>query len=479
MNAAREELRSKMIEIIRDETGIMIHPERTIDLDIVIDSRLIFHNMAPEKYLSFASCNYNEIVYLASCFTIQETSFYRNRNHFDRLRLEIFPALIAARTKEKRIRILSAGCATGEEPYTIAMILCDLLPDMSAWKIEITATDIHDDALSMALEGVYSRYKLRNIDQSYITRYFTEVRDEHESKIAKNLGGHYRIADSIKRMVSFRHTNLIREPFELSYLSGVDIILCENVIIYFCIESIQRLIENFYDLLVPGGWLFLGYSETLNVVRHRFALSWWKDSYAYVKQKKSAGEVEESAPRIGTIESEPGIPLPQLNLSYTDLIKLVIESYKNGLTERVYTILKALESDSFTLDETFYVLKAEYCFDQNDNINAANECRKAINKNPFCIDAHLLLGAIYLDIDMFDSAIFEIKTALYINNDNILANYFCSLYNKKIECEAEYLICLDRAKKMFLNSGNLGQNIFPANRAMENTICAALLGPSG
>jgi chemotaxis protein methyltransferase CheR len=478
MSIAKEDLRRKIAQLIKDKTGIVIYAERSIDLEIVLDSRLLFHNVSPEQYYSYILTSYDEIVYLASCFTIQETSFYRYKSHYDRMKLEVFPALIANRSREKTIRILSAGCATGEEPYTIAMILHDLIGDLSLWNIEITATDIHDNALAMAREGVYTKYKLRNIDSSYIARYFVELKEDPAKKAAKSFNSAYKLSDSIKRMVTFKHCNLIREPFELANLRDIDIILCENVIIYFCLESIQRLIDNFHSILAPGGYLFLGYSETLNVIRHRFALSWWKESYAYVKQPGVAET--EGAPVNGSQpechEYEPGIPVPETGLSYESLLQLAILSYHNNVLDRVYAILKMIETDSFTLNEVFYVLKAEYCFDQKDNINAANECRKAINRNPFYIDAHLLLGAIYLDLGMLESAIFEIKTALYIDKDNVLANLYCSLYNKRIESDSEYVMYLDRSRKLFQATGILTKGIFPSNGETEKRVRSMVLG---
>jgi chemotaxis protein methyltransferase CheR len=457
------EIVHKLENIIKNETGIVIDKERLVDLDIVLKSRLILHDMKPERYIEFIKNNYDEIIFVASCFTIQETSFYRYKAHFDRMKFEIIPELIM-NNKDKKILILSAGCATGEEPYTLAMLLNDLIPNIKDWNIKIIATDINENALKIANDAIYSEYKLRNIDPWYINRYFT-VMQLGRNKL-------YKLNESIKNLVTFRQCNLIREPFELNDLSNVDIIFCENVIIYFCLESIQRLINNFYNILKKGGYLFLGYSETLNFVKHNFVLSWWNDSFTYKKADKEKS-IEEINYNINELiysnevkeaideEGSTGIS----GRSYDDIIHLVIRNYKDDLFDNVAALLKKIENSDIKIDEMFYIIKAEFKFDKKDYINATNECRKAININPHSIDAHIILGAIYLELEMLDSAEFEIKTSLFIDKNSILANYFYALLNKKINNNAEYTNYLSIARNLLNeNKGVLAVRLYPINK---------------
>jgi chemotaxis protein methyltransferase CheR len=478
MTKEKEDILTTIEEIIRSETGIVIVNERKIDLEIVLNSRLIFHKMKPDQYIDFVRKNYNELIFLASCFTIQETSFYRYKAHFDRLKIQILPEIISRKENNKTIRILSAGSATGEEPYTLAMIINDVLGDTKQWKINIVGTDINENALAIAKEGMYSKYKLRNIDSWYVDKYFTKIKGGSESKSDNNYNTIYRLNDAIKSMVEFRHCNLIREPFELATLHDFDVILCENVIIYFCLESTQRLIKNFYDILAPNGYLFLGYSENLSIVRHKFTLSWWNESYAYVKEPGTAESAPiYEAPATPGLTTEPTIIPGSLSYeSYEEMITLAIRNYKEGLLPNVIQLVQEIEKGDFKVDETFYVLKAEYFFDKHDFMNAANECRKAIGMNPYFVDAHVLLGVIYLNLEMLESALFELRTALYIDKNSIIGNYYFAIYNKKIDSQSVYMTYLDIARRQLNESGGvLKSKVYPINLATYNEIQGDIL----
>ncbi len=451
--------------IIKKETGIVIDDDRLVDLEIVINSRLIFHNMKPDNYTDFIKKNYEEIIFVASCFTIQETSFYRYKAHFDRLKFEVIPDLISkCNNGNKKISILSAGCATGEEPYTIAMLLYDLLQNYEDWDISIVATDINENALSVAKDGAYSEYKLRNIDKWYVDKFFKKTES------GKNII--YYLDEKIKKMVEFRHCNLIREPFELSDIKDIDIIFCENVIIYFCIDSIQRLINNFYNLLKDDGYLFLGYSETLNFINHKFVLSWWNDSFVFKKGKKEPEDIsynlKDFALKDDIIKDET-FSVNEKN--YNDIIQLVINNYNEEMSENINRLLRKIENSKIKIDEMFYIIKAEFRYDRKDFINSTNECRKAININPHSIDAHIILGAIYLELNMLDSSSFELKTALYIDKTSILANYYFALFNKIIGNDAEYKLYLNIAKRQLEeNKGVFETRLYPLNKKSRQEI---------
>jgi len=330
---------------------------------------------------------------------------------------------------------------------------------------------------------MYSKYKLRNIDPWYIDRYFVKV-DSGRTRPARNVDYNviYRLSDSIKEMVTFRQCNLIREPFELSFLSDVDVIFCENVIIYFCKESIQRLIDNFYSLLGRNGYLFLGYSETLNLIRHRFALSWWNESFAY---RKEIGVAEWAPDVILTSMEDGGRPGTAVRSgpcseSYPNLINLAIRNYKEGLMPNVAMLLKEIENGLSKIDESYHVIKAEYFFDKKDYMDAANECRKAISMNPHFIDAHLLLAAIYLNLDMLESALFEIRTALYIDSSSALANYYYSYYNRLLDNSEESAKYGDIAHKLLNdNNGSFNSKLYPISPSTIRDIKDRILGLSG
>lgn len=461
-------------EIIKYQTGIVIRDERLLDLDIVLQSRFIKNKMTPGEYLEFLQNNYDEIIVLASNFTIQETSFYRNKAHFDRLKFRVLPDLLEKKLMEgtKEMLILSAGCASGEEPYTLAMILCDLIYDIEEWDIQIIGTDINADVLAFAKQGVYTKYKLRNIDTWYIDRFFKK-KEEKTSTL-------YELKKEIKNMIRFRQCNLIREPFELSNLREVDIILCENVIIYFNQESIQRLINNFYDILRDKGFLFLGYSETLNLIEHKFLLSWWQDSFAYQKHAEIArGKNPPFTLSFGDSKKKSDLPGELANLykkSYEEIIYLLIKNCDEKNIDNCIVILETLETSTIKTDESFYIIKAEYLLNRKKYIDAANTCRKSISVNPYFIDAHIMLGYIYLEINMLESAEFELKTSLYIDKSSILSWYFYALYNRKSGNEIKYNEYIKKANKLYANNNfQFKTKLFPLNKTVKQDISSVIM----
>jgi chemotaxis protein methyltransferase CheR len=449
-------------EIIKKKTGIILLDDRLLDLDIVLQSRFQKKRMDPQTYRDYLETNYNELIILASNFTIQETYFYRNKSHFDRLKTQILPELRdqKIKNKNKRLLILSAGCATGEEPYTIAMIIYELFTDRNEWDIRIIGTDINYGVLDYAKKGVYSKYKLRNMDTWYIDRFFNTIKEKRSVM--------YELKPAIKEMVEFRHCNLIREPFELADLNDVDIILCENVIIYFHLESIQRLINNFYNILADKGFLFLGYSETLNLITHKFTLSWWQDSFAYQK----ISDFGKTTP-LKTFSGEKhkqNVKLPTelkdlFTKSYDEILHFLITNYHKYKNEHCMVMLETLESSKLTKDERFFIFKAEYLIKMKDYINAANACRKAVTINPYLIDAHLMLGFIYLMLDMTENAEFELKTSLYINPNSVLGCYFLSRLYKKKGIEKGFKEYLKKSRILLKkNNMNFNTAFFPLDK---------------
>jgi chemotaxis protein methyltransferase CheR len=466
----RAETLGKVRELIRKTTGIIINEENVMDLSIVVQSRLNSLRMAEEDYLSHAASSHDEIVLVASNFTVQETSFYRYREHYDRLKFQVLPDLIRKKQRagDKRLLILSAGCATGEEPYTIAMLVHDLLKDSEGWDVRIVGTDINAEALRLAREGVYSAYRLRNIDEWYVYRYFDKTTAGGRADI-------YRLKGFIKSMVEFRQCNLIREPFELVDLAGADIIFCENVIIYFCLESIQRLIDNFHELLAEEGFLFLGHSETLNIVKHRFHLSWWNESFAYQKISLPPRTDDILRPRLSApsvFRPAPAAPLPEsFRTPSPDLKYLILQQFEAEAYDQAGEVLREMERSGVVLDDGFHLIKAEYLYECGEFMGAADECRKAAGLDPQSAEAHVLLGAIYLDLDMLDNARFEIKTALYLDPASILGYYYLGRYYGRCGDETERDYCLTYARHLLAERGNvLAGKAFPHYRTRRSAI---------
>ena len=204
--------------------------------------------------------------------TINETSFFRNLPQLTTFKEIVLPKLIEKNGAQdfKRLKIWSAGCSTGEEPYTLAIILHEAIPDIKDWKIEIIANDISQSALYTARMGVYQKPALRNTDQKILLKYFELDGDS------------FRIRDEIRRLVRIKHLNL-NDPIQVATITDCDVIFCRNVMIYFSNEAKKNLVRQFYKSLKPDGFLFIGHSETLHGISRAFELEYLKQSLIYRK----------------------------------------------------------------------------------------------------------------------------------------------------------------------------------------------------
>jgi chemotaxis protein methyltransferase CheR len=215
-------------------------------------------------YWSYLKVSREEDARLFDLVTTNETSFFRNPAQFDFLHDRIIPGFEQLPVSEKTsIRVLCAGCSTGEEPYSVAMSLFDSLRYPSSWQLEIVAGDLSENCLKVAKCGYYESDKLRKLPTGYLERYM-------ESK-----GEGAVIKDELKKLVRFEHLNLNdlmkpEFPGACEKLGKFDIVFCRNVMIYFASPCQQLLVETLHRLLSPGGYLFTGDAEPLHLFKHDF-----------------------------------------------------------------------------------------------------------------------------------------------------------------------------------------------------------------
>ncbi|MBU4276560.1 MAG: hypothetical protein KKC30_07475 [Proteobacteria bacterium] len=187
-----------------------------------------------------------------SGLTIGETYFFRDRSQFEALRFHLLPEIIKRRGGERRLRLWSAGCASGEEPYSLAMLLTDIIPDIDRWSISILGTDINKDSLGRARRGRYKKWSFRQVGPDLVRRFFTQDEDRFD------------LHPRIKSMVSFNYLNLSEDnyPSLMTNTCAMDLILCRNVAIYLPDEQVQAMVRRFGGCLSQGGWLMVAATET-------------------------------------------------------------------------------------------------------------------------------------------------------------------------------------------------------------------------
>ncbi len=198
---------------------------------------------------------------LINALTVSETHFFRDAGQFDALYDQVLPRLIERRRPLCTLRIWSAGCASGEEPYSIAMMLRDLLPDVDEWAITILGTDVSTEALDRARKAVYGNWAFREERaRQWRPRYF------------RPQGNRYELIPEVRRMVTFAQFNLAENnyPTYETNTAFMDLILCRNVMMYFTESATIKIVERFYDALTDGGWLVVGHSEHSLSIYRRF-----------------------------------------------------------------------------------------------------------------------------------------------------------------------------------------------------------------
>jgi chemotaxis protein methyltransferase CheR len=217
-----------------------------------------------------------ELVSLLNEITIGETCFFRNQPQLDGLRNIVLPKILEARANLplKHLRIWSAGCSTGEEPYTLGMMLLEETAGrLNGWTFEILATDLNERSLVHAKHGAYGAYSTRNLTAYHRQKYFVERNQE------------LHVTPEVKAKVNFSRLNLFDDA-RMAFMKGIDVIMCCNVLIYFDGVSKRRVIQHFYNNLLPHGYLFLGHSESLYGISEDFRLVHLPSATAYVKTDK-------------------------------------------------------------------------------------------------------------------------------------------------------------------------------------------------
>jgi len=203
----------------------------------------------------------SELVAFCNALTTNLTAFFRESHHFDYLRDDFLAPLRSAARRSERIRIWSSACSSGEEAYSIAMMVAETIPDWRQWDIKILATDLDSDILARAKRGNYNADRVKGLDPKRLGRFFSEVREGAERS--------YQVMPEIAELVTFKQINLMHE---LPMSGPLDAIFCRNVVIYFDKDTQRGLFSRMAKLQRPGHLLFLGHSETLFKVSQDYTL---------------------------------------------------------------------------------------------------------------------------------------------------------------------------------------------------------------
>lgn len=262
-------------DLIHDHCGIFFDVDSKFLLEKRLARRLTVHQLPGFReyyhFLKYSRGREQEFSDIMDVLTTNETYFFREEFQLKAFAGEILPELKTLKEKkgDRTLRIWSAGCSTGEEPYTIAMLILEA-GGFHGWKVEIVGTDISQRVLQHARKGVYGKSSFRTTEEGRIRRFFTEQ------------DGLFRINDEVRGLVTISHLNLFDES-RMILLGKMDVIFCRNVIIYFDQVAKKRVVESFYRSLREGGYLLLGHAESLLNTTTAFALKHLKNDMVYQK----------------------------------------------------------------------------------------------------------------------------------------------------------------------------------------------------
>ncbi|MHB1326461.1 MAG: CheR family methyltransferase [Thermoleophilia bacterium] len=350
-----------------------------------------------------------ELRRLLDHLSVQETQFFRNLPQFDALRKYVIPEIVQRKSNGYRnLRFWSAGCSTGQEPYSLAMAVLDVLPDADSWNIQILGTDLSENALAIAEKGWYQERKLTGIDRKHRERYFRES------------DGGYVVAEPLRRMVHFARQNMVTDSLPISIFGTCDIVFCRNVIIYFTHETAKYVIEHFFDIINPGGYLFLGHSETLWKMSAKYSLVEMGDAFIYKKSLPRSIEGRRFIPDRRLRE----LPLPldvvterrgadgRRNLQQA---KDLVES-KNPKIDGPTKETKSPQADPL-------IMKARASIDLGGYEMAIELLNDAVKQNGDTVEVHFLLGLAHERRNDLELAVEAFRRAICCDNTYSLA-YF-------------------------------------------------------
>ena len=259
-------------DLIHERTGIFLEARRKMSMENAVMERLREQklNSCFEYYYTLRFGDSKEWDYLISKLIIPETRFFRNVPLWHALEQDILPQIIELKraSHQYTLNIWSAGCSTGEEAYTLAMLVCKVIPDPQSWNIKIWGGDICKLSLAKALQGIYEE------------RSMVEMTEADKARFFENTKGHFIVNQSVRKYVTFESQNLI-EIEKLESLPQMDIIICANVMMYFSETARNRLLEFFSKKLNSDGYLFTGWAEILDVHKTPFTLKFLRGAMCY------------------------------------------------------------------------------------------------------------------------------------------------------------------------------------------------------
>ena len=372
-----------------------------------------------------------QVQVLAAYLTIGETYFFREPQTLKALATDVLPELIRARRTERRLRIWSAACCSGEEPYSLAILLHEALPDLDDWDVTIAATDINARALRKAAAGSYGEWSFRDAPAGLKERYFNRTPN-----------GRYVVAPHIRKLVTFSYLNLVDDAYPSlatgASVGAIDLVLCRNVLMYFTPPQVGKVIGNLRHMLAEGGWLVVSPSEASHSLFAGFATENFPGAILYRKsaaiplgrQQWAAAPVGHAIEPVALHAEMPALPEPTAPAATLAVLPepapapvAVAESlYRQGrYAETAETLMASLARHAPTPQDCSLLARALANLGQL--ADALTWCERWIAADKLDSAGHYLRAVILLELTQPERARSCLQRAIYLDPDFVLAHF--------------------------------------------------------
>lgn len=410
------------------------------------------------EYLSFwlnsGKLGPQQLDVLANHLTVGETYFFREKHSLELFRNQIIPEIMAERFgKDQHINIWSAGCCSGEEPYTLAMILLETIPDISKWDISILATDLNPRFLKKAEEGIYSPWSFRETPKEMQSRYFHKV------------GSGWQIDETIQKMVDFKQFNLAEPEFSyhLNFNRNLDVIFCRNVLMYFSPALIRQVGLNFYNALRPQGWFITSPVELSDELFDEFAKVQFDKGIVYRKTTYKQAFIG----KVSDYKRPAAKPVPTLSRlkfkktmaekpTKASRIAPVPEVLPFEVAERLYRNGQYAECAALCRTEmaksgqkyAWQRIHARSCANIGQLGEALQDCHEMLKHDRLDADTYCLMATILAERQEVDEAVKVLNQVFYIEPDHLMSHLLMAGIQRRMGKVASAAIHLKKIKKI-------------------------------
>jgi chemotaxis protein methyltransferase CheR len=409
---------AEFIQLISQRLGIILRPQNTDLMHSILNACHTFQ-CNPKEYLNrLSNCADNSPIleHLIADITVGETYFFRDKQQVNLLKNTILPRIIATK-REKNVlslRVWSAACSSGEEIYTIALLLRELLPDRDRWVIRLLGTDINTVALNKAKKAVYSKWSMRSIPDYYKDRYFTEKNNQ------------FYLSSQLINTVDFQYLNLNDNTYP-SILNGTnsqDLIICRNALIYFSNDSIVRLMKKMSSSLVEGGTLMLGASDPVILTGTDLVLHHNEGMYL---TRKTVDAISSSSLQIKKVNAPQRVSHIKKTISLIDVTKLL----EAGLWQEIVTLLDS--ADTSKIDpQSLLIVKAKASANLGQLNEAVYYCQQSLVLDPTSKETYFIYALVLIELNRLDEAEAALRKTLFLDRKFVEAHFQLGLLLIKI-----------------------------------------------